>query len=87
MRLVCGLNQSHYFILFTCMWVEMTVTRLRTSKYILVQLNLLVVHLECGFNQTTISYYLFVNKKGSDGTAHMQIYNFKFARGASRMWH
>ena len=51
----------------------MTATRLRISKYILVQLILWVVHLECGFNQTTISYYLFVSREGSDETAHLRV--------------
>ena len=70
------------------MRVEMTVTRLRICKYILVQLNLRVVHLVCGFNQTTILYYLFVDREGSDETAHLQIYTstVKLARGAPRVW-
>ena len=53
----------------------MAVTRLRICKYdTLVQYNLRVVHLVCGYNQNTISYYLFVDRKCSDETAHMQIY-------------
>ena len=53
------------------MWVEMTVTRLRICKYdTLVHFNLLVMHLVSGYNQNTISYYLFVDREGSDETAH-----------------
>ena len=51
----------------------MTVTRLRICKYdTLLQYNLRVVHLVCGYNQNTISYYLFVDRKGSDETAHLR---------------
>ena len=66
----------------------MALTRLHICKYILLQLNLRVVHLVCDYNQTTISYYLFVDREGSDETAHMQIYTstLKIARGASRVW-
>ena len=66
----------------------MTVTGLRICKYIVLHLNLRVVHLVYGFNQTTLSFYLFVDREDSDETAHLQIYTitFELAHGASRVW-
>ena len=73
MHLVCGINQSHSFILFY-MYVSRDDCDETAHKqiYATVQLNLCVMHLECGYNQTTISYYLFVDREGSDETAHLR---------------